>query len=71
MTVQITTETVYLGVTIILLAIQIWQHYRITKLESQTTQLWNQISILVASISSKLLDLDKKIDDKVGKQTKD
>ena len=71
MTVQITTETVYLGVTTILLTIQIWQHYRITKLESQASQIWNQISLLVASISSKLLDLDKKIDDKVGKQTKD
>jgi hypothetical protein len=71
MTIELTEQSVYIGVVIILMAIQIWQHYKITKLETQTFQIWNQISILVASISSKLLDLDKKIDDRVGKSAKD
>lgn len=71
MTVEITAETLYFGITAILVAIQLWHHTRITKLETQNTQLWTQISILVTTISSKLLDLDKKIDDRVEKQTKD
>lgn len=71
MTIEITAETLYFGITAILIVMQIWHHTRITKLETQNAQLWTQISILVTSISSKLLDLDKKIDDRVGKQTKD
>ncbi len=71
MTIELSQETIYTGAVLVLMAIQIWQHYKITKLETQTFQIWNQISILVASISGKLLDLDKKIDDRVGKSTKD
>lgn len=71
MTVEVTPETLYFGITSILVVIQIWHHTRLTKLETQNRHLWTQISILVTSISSKLLDLDKKIDDRVGKQTKD
>ena len=71
MTVDITPERLYFGTTIFLLIMQVYQHYKLTKLEKEVTQVWTQISILITSISGKLLDLDKKIEDRVGKQSKD
>lgn len=71
MTIDITPERLYFGITIFLFVMQVYQHYKLTKLEKEVTQVWTQISILITTISSKLLDLDKKVDDKVGKQTKD
>lgn len=71
MTIDITPERLYFGTTLFLLVLQVYQHYKLTKLEKEVTQVWTQISILITTISGKLLDLDKKVDDKVGKQTKD
>ena len=71
MTIDITPERLYFGITALLLIMQVYQHYKLTKLEKEVNQVWTQISILITTISSKLLDLDKKVDDKVGKQTKD
>jgi len=71
MTIDITPERLYLGITVFLLVMQISQHYRLTKLEKEVHNVWNQISILITTISTKLLDLDKKIEDRVGKQPKD
>ena len=71
MTIDITPERLYLGITVFLLVMQISQHYRLTKLENEVHNVWNQISILITTISTKLLDLDKKIEDRVGKQPKD
>jgi hypothetical protein len=71
MTIDITPERLYLGITIFLLIMQISQHYRLTKLEKEVRQVWTQISILITSISTKLIDLDNKVNDKVGNQTKD
>jgi hypothetical protein len=71
MTIDITPERLYTGIIVFLLVMQIWQHYRLAKLEKEVKQVWTQISILITSISTKLLDLDKKVEDKVGKQTKD
>ena len=62
MTIDITPERVYTLITTVLVGIQLWQQYRINKLEANISQIWVQISILVTSISSKLLDLDKKIE---------
>ena len=71
MTIDITPERLYFGTTLLLLIMQVYQHYKLTKLEKEVNQVWTQISILITSISSKLLDLDKKVDNKVGKQSKD
>ena len=70
MTIELTPEYIYASITTLLLVLQVWQYYKLTKVEKEIAQIWIQISILVASISSKLLDLDKKIDDRVGKQDK-
>lgn len=71
MTINITPERIYAAITTLLLLLQVYQHYKLAKLEKEVNQVWTQISILITSISTKLLDLDKKIEDKVGKQTKD
>jgi hypothetical protein len=71
MTIDITPERLYFGTTLFLLIMQVYQHYKLNKLEKEVNQVWTQISILITSISSKLLDLDKKVEDKVGKQPKD
>ena len=71
MTIDITPEQLYFGTTAFLLIMQIYQHYKLSKLEREVNQVWTQISILITSISGKLLDLDKKIEDRVGKQSKD
>lgn len=71
MTIDITPERLYFGITIFLFIMQVYQHYKLAKVEKEVGRVWTQISILITAISSKLLDLDKKVDDKVGNQTKD
>ena len=70
MTIEITPENLYAGITCILLLIQVWQYYKLTKLEKEINSIWNQIGTLVTSVAGKLIDIENKIDSKVGKQDK-
>lgn len=67
MTINITPEYLYLGVTLILMLIQVLQIRRASKLKREIEELWGQISIIAMSAGSMLEKLEKKID---GKQDK-
>lgn len=67
MTINITPEYLYLGVTLILMLIQVLQIRRASKLKREIEELWGQISIIAMSTAAMLEKLEKKID---GKQDK-
>jgi hypothetical protein len=67
MTFTITREYLYLGVTIILLLIQVWQMKKVDALKKEIQDLWNQISIIAISAGNTLQKLEKKIDEKQDK----
>lgn len=74
MTVEITPDLIHSGILGLLLLLQVWHHYRlnkqIEKTDLQLGQVWLQISTLVTSVAGKLAELEKRIDDKVGKEDK-
>jgi hypothetical protein len=67
MVVTINSEYVYLGVTLILMLIQVIQWIRFSRLKRDTEELWTQISILAMSASGMLEKIKKDLD---GKQDK-
>lgn len=74
MTIELSTEQIYGGIVTLLLILQTWHHYRLNKHIEQTQinlgQVWLQISTLTASIAAKFTELEKKVNEKVGKQDK-
>lgn len=56
MTIQITETNVYIGVIVVLTAMQIYQQYRIARLEKETEELWEQMATLTSSFVSRILD---------------
>jgi len=67
MTFTISSEYLYLGVTVLLLLMQVWQSRRVDALKREIKDLWDQIHIIAISAGSTLQKLEKKID---GKQDK-
>ena len=68
MTVTITETSFYLGVVLFLLVAQVYHQIQIKKLEKDAKQLWEQISILVVSISAQMLQQQKDINEKQDKK---
>ena len=68
MTLTITKEYVYFGVTVLLLLIQVWQMRKVDALKKEIQDLWNQIHIIAISAGTTLQKLEKKIDEKQDKQ---
>jgi len=68
MTFTITREYLYLGVTILLLLIQVWQMFKIDALKKEIDNIWNQIHIIAISAGNTLQKLENKIDEKQDKQ---
>ena len=68
MTFTITREYLYLGVTILLLLIQVWQVRKAVLLKREVKYLWDQIHIIAISAGNTLQKLEKKIDEKQDKQ---
>jgi hypothetical protein len=68
MTFTITREYLYLGVTILLLLIQVWQLRKVELLKREIKDLWDQIHIIAISAGNTLQKLEKKIDEKQDKQ---
>jgi len=68
MTFTITREYLYLGVTIVLLLIQVWQMFKIDALKKEIDNIWNQIHIIAISAGNTIQKLEKKIDEKQDKQ---
>jgi hypothetical protein len=70
MTVTVAPDKIYFGICLLLLVLQVYQYYMIRKLRYELESVWTQLGIMVAAVSSKLLDLDKKVD-KNEKNNKD
>jgi|APGre2960657404_1045060.scaffolds.fasta_scaffold634366_2 hypothetical protein len=68
MTFTITREYLYLGVTILLLLIQVWQLKKVDVLKREIKDLWDQIHIIAISAGNTIQKLEKKIDEKQDKQ---
>ena len=62
MTVTVSPDKIYFGICLLLLVLQVYQYYMIRKLKYELESVWAQLGIMVAAVSSKLLDLDKKVD---------
>jgi hypothetical protein len=67
MTFTITSEYLYLTVTLILMLIQVLQIRKIAKLKRELEDVWSQISILAMSAGGMLEKIKKDLD---GKQDK-
>jgi len=68
MTLTLTNEQLYIGIIVVLVGIQIYQQILISKLEKETTDIWNQIGVLVTTVTAKLLTMQKDINNKQDKQ---
>lgn len=67
MTFTITSEYLYLAVTLILMLIQVLQIRKVAKLKKELEDVWSQISILAMSAGGMLEKIKKDLD---GKQDK-
>ena len=68
MTFTISDNQLYVGIIIVLILIQIYQQSLIKKLERETVDIWNQIAILVTTISAELTGLQKSLSNKKDKE---
>ena len=68
MTVTVTETQVYVGIIILLMIIQMYQHRVISKLEKETKQIWEQIGILVVSLGAELGNMQKDLNKKEDKK---
>ena len=67
MTLTLTNEQLYIGIIVVLVGIQIYQQRLISKLEKETTDIWNQIGVLVTTVTAQLLTMQKDINNKQDK----
>lgn len=68
MTVTVTETQVYVGIIILLMIVQMYQHRVIIKLEKETKQIWEQIGILVVSLGAELGNMQKDLNKKEDKK---
>ena len=61
MTIDITPENVYMGITCLLLVLQVWQYYQLDKTRKEIDKLWDQISTFNTMVALKLLETQKEI----------
>lgn len=61
MTLEITPENIYMGVTCLLLVLQVWQYYKLDKAQKEIDKLWDQISTFNTMVALKLLENQKEI----------
>lgn len=67
MTFTIKPDTLYLIITLVLMAIQVLQWVIMSKLKKEIEGLWQQISIIAISAGATLEKMQKKIDEKQDK----
>jgi hypothetical protein len=68
MTITVTETQVYVGIIILLMVIQMYQHKIISKLEKENKQIWEQIGIIVVSLGAELGNLQKDLNKKEDKK---
>ena len=61
MTLEITPENIYMGVTCLLLVLQVWQYYQLDKTKKELDKVWDQISTFNTMVALKLLENQKEI----------
>jgi hypothetical protein len=67
MTFTLEKEYVYFGVSIVVLLLQLYNTYRVNRLEKQVDSIWSQLSVMAIAASSAFDKMEKKVD---GKQDK-
>ena len=67
MTINLTQEHLYVGIILILMAIQVYQQKRISKLEKEVDDIWLQLGVITQGITAKLMDLLKDLNNKQDK----
>ena len=67
MTFTLEKEYVYFGVSIVVLLLQLYNTYRLNKLEKEVDSIWSQLSVMAIAASSAFDKMEKKVD---GKQDK-
>lgn len=67
MTINLTQEHLYVGIILILMAIQVYQQKRIAKLEKEIDDIWLQLGVLSQGVTNKLMDLLKDLNNKQDK----
>jgi hypothetical protein len=68
MTVNLTETTLYVVIILILMGIQIYQLVQTRKLEKECRDLWDQLGTLTFSITNKMLEMQKNLNDKQDKK---
>ena len=64
MTFTLEKEYVYFGVTLLVLLIQLYNSYRISRMNAQIDSIWQQIAVMAIASSGAFDKLEKKIDGK-------
>jgi hypothetical protein len=64
MTITLTESTVYIGVTVLLVGLQLYQQFIIRNLQKDIKRLWEQAATSAIVLYSKVGDLEKQVKDK-------
>ena len=67
MTLTFEKEHVYFAVTLVVLVIQVYNTYKLSKLRSEVDTIWQQIAIMGISAGQLLEKFQKKLDEKQDK----
>jgi hypothetical protein len=67
MTINLTETTLYVAIIVVLMAIQIYQLVQTKKLEKECKDLWDQLGTLTFSVTAKMFEMQKDINDKQDK----
>ena len=68
MTINLTETTLYVAIIVVLMSIQIYQLVQTKKLEKECKDLWDQIGTLTFSVTTKMLEMQKDLNDKQDKK---
>lgn len=68
MTFTVSDNQLYVGIIVVLILIQLYQQKLIRGLQKETNDIWNQIAILVTTISAELTGLQKSLSNKKDKE---
>lgn len=70
MTITVDPEHVYVGIILLLMAIQVYQWVRIKRVEKECDDLWQQLGTLLTGLTTQMMSMQKDISNKQDKETK-
>jgi len=68
MTFTVSDNQLYVGIIVVLILIQLYQQKLIRDLQKEAQDIWNQIAIIVTTISAQLTELQKNLNNKKDKE---